>query len=101
MLGIVSQNKEHLDNINFDSTKYLSRYQFKKVVEEYIIKQNKDELVEDSRRYKKIDTDILANEEFKRKPYFNELNLSEVRDIPGMFVHYFQIYTKIVCLSVS
>ena len=66
--------------IEFNSTKSLSKWQFKKVVEKYITKLNKEELLEDSLRYKKIDTELLANEEFKRKPYFNELNLSQVRD---------------------
>ena len=80
MPGLISQNKEHLEKIEFDSTKYLSKWQFKKVVEKYITKLNKEELLEDSLRYKKIDTELLANEEFKRKPYFNELNLSQVRD---------------------
>ena len=78
--GLIEQNREHLENINFEITKNLSKWQFKKIVSEYITKLNRNELIEDSRRYKKVDTNALEKEEFKKKAYFSELNLSQVRD---------------------
>ena len=41
---------------------------------------NREELLEDSKRYKKVSHDILSSEDLKRKPYFNELNIDQIRD---------------------
>ena len=77
---MISKNKEHLENINFEVTKSLSKWQFKKVVKEYVTDLNVKELLSDAKNYKKVNSEDLSREEFKKKEYFSELNLGQVRD---------------------
>ena len=46
----------------------------------YIKNLNKQELLEDSKKYKKVKYETLAKEDFKRKEYFNQMNLEQIRD---------------------
>ena len=69
-----------MENINFEATKSLSKWQFKKIVKEYITDLNVKELLTDSKKYKKVNSEKLSNEEFKKKDYISELNLAQVRD---------------------
>ena len=65
--GLVTENKEHLEKINFESAKKLLKWQFKKVVSGYIKNLNKQELLIDSKKYKRVKYETLAKEDFKRK----------------------------------
>ena len=69
-----------MEAIDFENTKFLSKWQFKKLVKGYISEMCRDELLEESKKYKKINHESLRREEFTRKQYFQELNLSQVRD---------------------
>ena len=66
--------------MNFEQTKYLSKWKFKKLVRDYTRNLCKQELLEDSRKYKKLRYETLALEDFRKKDYFNELNIGQVRD---------------------
>ena len=52
---------------------------WKKLVKEYIKKLNKTQLLEDIKKYKKLNHEEMCKEEFERKKYFQELNLEQVR----------------------
>ena len=56
-----------------------SKYQYKRIVKKYIEKRNKDNLIEMSRRYKKVNTEELEGEGVKRKGYFHTLNIEDAR----------------------
>ena len=58
----------------------MSKWQFRKIVKGYITNLNKNELLEDSKRYMKVDHNELEKEEFVRKDYFSNLSLDQVRD---------------------
>ena len=45
--GIVTQSQEHLDRLNFEETKWLTKQQFRKLVKKYILDLNKAELLEE------------------------------------------------------
>ena len=49
-------------------------------MKDYINNLNRNQLLEDSKRYKKVNYESLVNEDFKRKPYFSQLKLAEIRD---------------------
>ena len=51
-----------------------------KIVYKYVTELNKAELLDDAKNYKKVDYESLAKEEFKRKDYFSQLNLEQVRE---------------------
>ena len=48
-------------------------------VKKYIATKNRNELLTESKKYKKLNHDELAQENFERKPYFYELNLENLR----------------------
>ena len=78
--GLIQENAHHLENINFETTKFLSKYQFRKVTKAYVTDLCKSELIQDSMKYKKISHESLSKEEFKRKDYFQQLSLGQARD---------------------
>ena len=45
----------------------------------YILNKNATELLEDVKRYKKLDYNEFANEKFERKSYFSNLDLERIR----------------------
>ena len=56
-----------------------SKMQWKKLVTEKTIHENKTSLLEEAKKYKKLDEIELATEEYGMKEYFIELNLSQAR----------------------
>ena len=77
--GLINSVKTHLDAINFESSKNLSKWQFKKLAKSYITERNKNQLLEMIKTSKKINYQECIQEEFKRKPYFYNLKLDEIR----------------------
>ena len=67
--GIISTNIEHLEKLNFETTKNLSKWQFRRLVAKYISDLNKSELLEDSKKYKKVKYENLVREDFKRSSF--------------------------------
>ena len=78
--GLIQETSYHLDQINFETTKFMSKGQFRKQVKSYVNDICRNELLEEAKKYKKLNHVSLANEEFKRKEYFHQLNLDQVRD---------------------
>ena len=58
----------------------MSKWQFRKLVSKYVTELNRAELLEDPKKYKKVSFEAFSSEEFKRKDYFNELKLDQIRD---------------------
>ena len=52
---------------------------WKEKVKEYISNKQRLELLDDIKKYKKLDYEELAKEKFEKKQYFEELNLEEIR----------------------
>ena len=77
--SLVTEVKEHLDNLNFENSRNMNKFQFKRVTKAYVNNLNKNQLLERIRESKKINFDECVNEEFKRKAYFTELKLRDVR----------------------
>ena len=77
---LLSENQEHLACLNFAVNRYESKPRWKSRVRKYTLNLNCSQLLEESKTYKKISYLSLVEEEFKRKPYFYELKLADVRD---------------------
>ena len=77
--GLLSENREHLEKLHFDVNRNMSKYRFRKLVNDYIHSKCRSELLEQIKHYKKVSFEECSKEEFKRKPYFYTLNLSEIR----------------------
>ena len=65
--------------ICFDQIATFSKYSWRKLVKAKIFERNKCELIQMSRKYKKIDQENLSKESFSIKPYFKNLNVSQSR----------------------
>ena len=57
----------------------MSKWQFKKLAKSYVNNLNKNQLLEKIKESKKIDYEQCVKEEYKRKEYFNELKLGDIR----------------------
>ena len=68
--GLLNEVQDHLSNLNFKVNRHSSKWSWKKQVKEYILTINRNELLEDSKMYKKVNYENLVNEDFKRKNYF-------------------------------
>ena len=77
--GLFKEVKDDLDKIGVDDLKSVSKNVWKKRVKEYVNDKQRSELLDDMKRYKKLDQDELANEKFERKEYFDKLDLDNVR----------------------
>ena len=58
----------------------LSKWQFKKKVQRYIVSKQRTDLLESMKSLKKISYEQCATEEFRRKPYFYTMTISQIRD---------------------
>ena len=78
---LLAELQEHLVKIDFGTTRNLSKARFKKKIRKYITELNRATLLEEIKQYKKIDYETCLLEENKRKTYFFENSLDQVRDI--------------------
>ena len=65
--GLLSENSEHLEKINFNINRYMSKYRFRKLVDDYIQMKCRKELLKSMKNYKKICYDECVKEEFSKK----------------------------------
>ena len=77
--GLVTDIAEHLDKLNFEVNRSISKWSWKKLVKDYVRNKCRNELLESMKIYKKLDYEKSNNEEFKRKQYFYDLNLEQIR----------------------
>ena len=76
--SILQECQEHLDKIGLN-LKEVSKGQFKKKTKQYIMRRNKNQLLENIKDYKKLSYNELSSEPFERKSYFSNLSLSKAR----------------------
>ena len=77
--GLAKDIEEHLTNIGVNDIREVTKYHWKKKVKSYVAELNKRELLEDSKKYKKISYDEIKQETFERKKYFRSLDLEAAR----------------------
>ena len=70
---------DHLTNIGADDVHYVSKNVWKKRSKNYIRELNRAQLLEDIKKYKKLDYNEMSKETFERKEYFYKLNLEDIR----------------------
>ena len=78
--SLFSECRHHLTQLNFQVNRHASKWQWKKLVRRYIEDLNRKSLLDDIKKYKKLDYNDCASEQFKRKQYFFEMNICDVRD---------------------
>ena len=77
--GIVTKCKDHIEKMGNPNPEVETKRSWKTKVKKYIATKNRNELLTESKKYKKLNHDELAQENFERKPYFYELNLENLR----------------------
>ena len=76
---LYSEVKEHLNLMNVSQLSAMNKWQFKRKVKTYIYELNKTQLLESSKKYKKLTFDELRSQTFERKSYFYNLSLDDAR----------------------
>ena len=79
--GLVSDCKEHIQQIYSGSLNHISKWAWKRKVKSYFKNRNTNQLLEEIKRYKKLNYEELRNESFERKSYFSDLDLENARMI--------------------
>ena len=77
--GLVDDCQEFPINFGITQMDKFSKGQWKTMIKKHIRKLNKDEILTDMGRYKKLNNEQLRNEEFTRKQYLSSLNISSAR----------------------
>ena len=78
-LGLYSEVEEHLNAIGITDLRNVSKLMWKRTVKKYLHNLNKCQLLEEIRKYKKLNYDDLSKETFERKQYLTQLNLESAR----------------------
>lgn len=73
--GLVEECREVLAEFGVTDLEVYSKSQWKKLVREKINEKNKNELLEEVKKYKKLSYEQLSKEEYERKPYLHMLTL--------------------------
>ena len=77
--GLFQEMEEHLVALGVTNLRDVSKYTYKKKVKEYVVKLNREDLLADIGKYKKLDLSKLSNEAFERNPYIDKLSLEDGR----------------------
>ena len=65
--------------LNIADLKGISKFSFRRIVKDYVKKLNREELLSDISKYKKLDQERLKEDNFGRKPFLDTLNLDDSR----------------------
>ena len=79
LCGLLTENEEHLSKLAFNSSRHMNKWQFKKLVREYTYKRQSEMLLNKIKNYKTLNYEQCSKEEFKRKQYFFDMNLCQIR----------------------
>ena len=77
--SLITEMREHLESLSVPDLKSISKNMWRSKVTKYVINLNRTQLLEDIKRYKKLDYKEFEGDEFKRKEYFDSLDLEGVR----------------------
>ena len=77
--GLVALCQPYLDKWSIEDPRHYSKYQWRKEIRSRMKQKNRTETLEWIKQYKKISYDHCVSEEYKMKPYFNAMKLSDIR----------------------
>ena len=77
--GLGTDMEEHLVNIGATEVRGFPKLIWKRKVKEYVKELNKTKLLEESKKYKKIEYSKLVKDTYERKDYFKTLDLEDAR----------------------
>ena len=77
----MTEVKEYIEDMGIHNPVLLSKWRWRKQVKIYINSKNRKNILENIKKYKKLNYDDFYREEFKRKDYFYEYNLETVRGL--------------------
>ena len=87
--GLIEEKHDHLENLNFEDMRHESKFIWKRVVRDYVNHRNVEELLEDSKKYKKVNYNELKDDEYGRKQYINDLDVPSVNCMIYSLTYYF------------
>ena len=71
--GLYKQCEQYLNEMGIVNLQDLNKWQMKRKVKKFLMNKNRTELLENSKKYKKLDCSQLSMETFQRKSYFSNL----------------------------
>ena len=77
--GLVQECKEWLIRFEIYRVELYTKPQWKKLIREKIIKENKNDILNQMKSYKKLKYDDFKDEEFRVQPYLQKLNIPQAR----------------------
>ena len=77
--SVVHEVEEFLNNWNLQNYQNLTKNQFRKRIKEVLHEKNRNELLNWTLSYKKVDFKACENEEFELKSYFKTMNIAQSR----------------------
>ena len=78
--GLMTECANLMEDYELEDAKAFSKMQWKKIVNKKVAEQNKASLLEViEKKYKKLDYEVLSEENFELKEYFKSLNLPDAR----------------------
>ena len=77
--SLVTETKPYLEELGITNLQSFTKMQYKRLIKQFIFRKNKENIIEMSRKYKKIDIESFRNESFEMKPYFKSLNVNMSR----------------------
>ena len=81
--GLSKEIADHISSMGMEieDLQGMSKCLFRRKVRQYVENKNKEELLVDLRRYKKLNYEKVASEPFVRKPYFFKQDLESARTL--------------------
>ena len=77
--SVFKEIEDHLNKVGAEEVQFVSKTVWKKRIKRYVRELYRNQLLEDIKKYKKLNFEECEKEEFKRKEYFNTLDLEGVR----------------------
>ena len=77
--GLMTEIKEVLSELDMPDMKKTPKFVWKNIVNQKMKEKNKTDILKQSERYKKINTDDMKTENFERKPYLTNLRMDQAR----------------------
>ena len=77
--GLAQECQEWLVKFDIGKIENYSKYQWKKLIKQKILKQNKYDILSQIKSYKKLNYEDYKNQELKVQPYLHKLNISQAR----------------------
>ena len=76
---LTTELENDIKNLKIEDPCSQSKWQYKRRIKEYVKEKNRKDLLEESKKYKKVSHDEWKEEKFERKTYFSTLDLEGAR----------------------